>query len=68
MCDTILDKDQTCQNSFDASQNQSNLYKGCERAQKFLQLLNHLTKASQEDDYEEQISAVVAMISAVCSV
>ncbi len=66
MCDTNLDENQICRHDLNISQSQSPSCKKCERAQKFLQLLNHLTIASKAEDYEEQISATVAIISTVC--
>lgn len=41
--------------------------KRTERIERFLQLLNRLSLASQTTDYEEQISTIVATICAVCT-
>ena len=62
-----LMENQTCQHRLNLLPRQLHSCERCERAQKFQQLLNHLAVASKAEDYEEKISTMVAMISAVCA-
>ncbi len=65
MSNISLSKNQICEHSLNMSENQLYSCERCERKQKFLQLLDLLTIASQTENYEEQISATVAAISTV---
>jgi hypothetical protein len=56
-----------CATSLHIRQNQPCSCKTSERTEQFLQLLNRLTAASTATNYEEQISATVKTICAVCT-
>ncbi len=67
MSDASFGRNQGCLNDLHMQQIQLCYCKKCERAQKFQQLLNHLTAASKKIDYEEQITTIVTAICAVCA-
>jgi hypothetical protein len=67
MDDKGVNKNQICVTGLHICQNQPCSCKRSERTEQFLQLLNRLTAASKATDYEEQISATVAAICAVCT-
>lgn len=60
-----LDRKQASSNNLPSCQSQSCWCKRCKRTRKFQELLNHLTLASKATDYEERISATVALICTV---
>jgi len=66
MCDTSFIENQIDRNSLNMFQRQSHSSERYERTQKFLKLMNQFTIASKAEDYEERISATVAIISTVC--
>jgi hypothetical protein len=65
MCDTSFIENQIYRNSLNMFQRQSHSSERCERTKKFLKLMNQFTIASKAEDYEERISATVAVISTV---
>jgi hypothetical protein len=67
MCDTSFNENQICRICLNIFQRQSHSCERCERNQKFLKLMNQFTIASKAEDYEERISATVAVISTVCA-
>ena len=66
MFNTVFNRNESFWNGFHICQGQASSCKKCERAQKFEQLLSHLTVASKAVNYKERISATVAVICAVC--
>ena len=66
MDDNGTNRNQICATGLHIRQNQPCSCKTSERTEQFLQLLNRLTAASPATDYEQQISATVAAIYAVC--
>lgn len=60
------DRNEVSWDNSPSCQNQSCCCKKCKRIQKFQKLLDQFRLASEADDYEERIPAMVAMISAVC--